>query len=705
MISHPEAPRLGLDTGRPHPHLCAVPLPPSPDRSSRATDRWLTEVAPVAAFVALLWAKLVYFSALLPSEWWAPDETIIQWMRPALHIVSAVQTHPEVLGATLAGLLVIVASLLPLPRPSRVLALLVLNLGLTSLGITDLVHVRYYADVVSISDVVMAPMVLGVLPRVVESLSTLNALYYLDIVVGLLLFPWYLRICRRIPPLHRQLRVGIGFGVLGAGLVLAAPTARMAWRNGPGLLGYSSPRIEVAAAIGILPYHLGDLALRLAGGQPTVGEPERQRVTRFLADHSRATQSPSPLFGSAPGKNVIVINAESLQAFPMDLEIDGQPITPRLSAFARESLHFVNFYDQTHLGTTSDAEFAAMHSLHPLAVGVLSNHFSYNQHRGLPQILSEHGYATISACAAPADFWNMRAMHAGLGFQRSFFEDRYQMTERIGPWLSDHAFFTQTMPILDAQPAPFMAFLLTASNHHPYRLPPEHRELSLGALEGTLLGDYLQSVRYFDRAFGAFVDRLRAAGLLDTSVVVIYGDHHGFLGDPPELGRILGVAPGDEYRTLQVRKKVPLMIRLPHAVKAGVKTVIGGHLDIAPTVLSLLGIRHESGLMLGRDLTQEQSSLVVFRDGSFTDGTTWYVHRVGLTAGTCYAVKTGRRVDCAVVHDQRREARNRLEVSDLVIRGNLIQSLHASGVSRGDNRVGQSRDGTDGRRGVRAPIQ
>jgi phosphoglycerol transferase MdoB-like AlkP superfamily enzyme len=261
------------------------------------------------------------------------------------------------------------------------------------------------------------------------------------------------------------------------------------------------------------------------------------------------------------------------------------------------------------------------------------------------------------------------------------------------------------MPILDAQPAPFMAFLLTASNHHPYRLPPEHRELALGALEGTLLGDYLQSVRYFDRAFGAFVDRLRAAGLLDTSVVVIYGDHHGFLGDPPELGRILGISPGDEYRTLQVRKKVPLMIRLPHAVKAGIKTVTGGHLDIAPTVLSLLGIRHESGLMLGRDLTQEQSSLVVFRDGSFTDGTTWYVHRVGLTAGTCYAVKTGRRVDCTAVHDQRREARNRLEVSDLVIRGNLIQSLHASGISRGDNRVGQSRDGTEGRRGVRGPIQ
>ena len=298
---------------------------------------------------------------------------------------------------------------------------------------------------------------------------------------------------------------------------------------------------------------------------------------------------------------------------------------------------------------------------------------------------------TVSACAAQADFWNMRAMHAGLGFQRSFFEDRYQMTELIGPWLADHEFFAQTTSLLKAQPAPFMAFLLTASNHHPYRLPPEHRELALGDLEGTLLGDYLQSVRYFDRAFGAFVDRLRAAGLLDTSVVVLYGDHHGFLGDPPELGRLLGIAARDEYRTLQVRKKVPMMVRLPHGEKAGVRTVAGGHLDIAPTLLSLLGIRHESGLMLGRDLTQGQGALVVFRDGSFTDGTTWYVHRVGLADGTCYAVKTGRRVDCAGVAEQRREARARLEVSDLVVRGDLVPSLLASGVERGDNRLGQSR--------------
>jgi lipoteichoic acid synthase len=634
---------------------------------------WWLDVGPIAAVVALLWAKLVYFTALLPSAWWAPEETIRQWMQRSFFFVDVLWANPYVLSLTLAVLLLVVAPLPLLPRLPVYLGLLALNLVLTSLGVVNFVHAHFYADVVSLSDVLMAPMVVGVLPRFVEALPLHTALYYLDILVGLLLLPWYRSAHRDVPRLAPRSRAGVSLALLGIGLLLIMSGAGVAWRSGRELLGYSSLRIEVVSTIGILPYHLSDLVVRLTGAQPRIGESERQLVARVLDERPRSVRS--PLFGRALGRNVIVVNAESLQAFPIGMEIDGRPVTPRLSAFARESLHFVNFYDQTHLGTTSDAEFAVLHSLHPLANGVLSNHFNGNRYRGLPRVLAEHGYATLSACAAPGEFWNMATMHPALGFQRSLFEDSYRLRERIGPWLSDREFFTQTVPTLKAQATPFMAFLLTASNHHPYRLPAADKELPLGRLDGTLLGDYLQSVRYFDRAFGEFVDRLREAGLLDTSIVVLYGDHQGFLGDPPELARLLGVPERDEYRTRQVRKRVPLLIRLPHAKEAGTRTVTGGHVDIAPTVLGLLGIVDEHGIMLGRDLMQGQPSLVVFRDGSFTDGRVWYVHRVGARVGTCYGVTTGRAIDCSGIDGQRREARERLQVSDLIVRGDLIPTL------------------------------
>jgi lipoteichoic acid synthase len=638
---------------------------------TRSVHRWLLEVGPLTAVVALLWIKLVYFSALLLGERW-PD---------AVHVLGAIRAHPHVLGATLATLLLLVALLPLVPRVWRFFILLALDCVLTSVALTDLHHVRFYADVVSFADVIMAPILVDVLPRVVEALPPVYAAYYLDVLAGLLLLPWYVRASRCTPRLDRRSLARVSVGMLGAGLVLAFPTARLAWQGGRELFGYSSPRIETASAIGILPYHLGDLATRLVGTRLHIGAPERQRVRRFL-DELTGKREVSPLFGRAHGRNVIVVNAESLQAFPIGLTIEGQPVTPRLSAFARESLHFVNFYDQTHLGTTSDAEFAAMQSLHPLATSVLSSYFSGNQYRGLPRVLAEHGYTTLSACAAPDDFWNMNAMHPRLGFQRSFFEGSYRMGEHIGPWLADHEFFAQTVPILKAQRTPFMAFLLTASNHHPYRLPAQHRRLSLGAREGSLLGDYLQSVHYFDRAFGDFLDQLRQARLLETSVIVVYGDHHGFLGDRAELPHLLGLSEADDFLILQVRKRVPLLIRLPHGEGASIRHASGGHLDIAPTVLALAGIRDQGSVMLGRDLTEERAALVVFRDGSFTNGTHWYARRVGSpTTGVCYEVGTGRAMDCSVLQAQRREAWDRLEVSDLIVRGDLIETLTVNAVA------------------------
>src|SRR4029077_15724821 len=79
-------------------------------------------------------------------------------------------------------------------------------------------------------------------------------------------------------------------------------------------------------------------------------------------------------------------------------------------------------------------------------------------------------------------------------------------------------------------------------NHHPFALPAPHRPLKLGSLDGTDLGDYLHSVHYFDEAFGQFVDRLRATRLLDESVVVVYGDHKGYLADERQLATLLGLS-------------------------------------------------------------------------------------------------------------------------------------------------------------------
>jgi lipoteichoic acid synthase len=631
---------------------------------------WAVDGAPVIAILTALWIKLVFASLFLPGEWWAGVEPVPHWIDQA-----ALMLNPGLM--TLALLMVLFTPLALVPRGWRLLSLLLLDFSLTAIAITDIIHVRFYGDVASVRAVVLAPTLVHFTPTLATLLRPQDTLYVLDLAAGAALFPAYLGLCRREPPLPLRPRIRLAALSLVIGLALAVPSMWLVWHQRRDLSSPAAVRIDIAAAVGILPYHLADVVLDVGRRRRVVTESDRERVRRYMTQRQLRPSTPS---GIARGRNVIVVSAESLQAFPIGLEVMGQAVTPHLSAFARESMQFVNIYDQTHLGTTADAEFMVMQSLYPLPVGVVASDFHNNRFRGVPAILAARGYATLSACAAPGSFWYMDRMHPKLGFRTSYYEDRYASGERIGPWLADREFFTQTVKILAAQSEPFMAFLLSASNHHPFRVPSRHRQLSLGDLEGTLLGDYLHSVHYFDTAFGEFLVGLRNAGLLDRTVILIYGDHHGFLGDPPELGQLLGYTPQDDYRRLVWRKKVPLLIRLPHGQGAGVQRVTGGHVDVAPTLLSLLGVGDKASVMLGEDLTRGEDSLVVFRDSSFVDGTHHLVRQLGTIAGLkCYEVATGQVVDCHPLRDRHRAALERLEISDAIIRGDLIPSLTAKG--------------------------
>ena len=631
---------------------------------------WLLEMFPLVFILTLVLIKLVIFTALLPGSWIGQDESI-QYL--LFYFFRSLFTQTHIFVATLASLMLLFALTPLLRRSQRYVLLVFLNVSITTFALADIVHVRFYADVMSLSELVNVPALKGLLPNIVKNLKSTDCFYYFDIVISFVIFPFYVRACKSIPPLERRYRGRISLALIFFGIILSLPTIWLISQNKNELFSYSSLRIDIASNIGILPYHLSEFFLRLFSAKQNIGETERERVRQFLAEEYNRKKVASPLFGIARGQNVIVISAESLQAFPIGLEVNGQPITPNLNAFAKEGMQFVNYYDQTHLGTTSDAEFMIMQSLHPLPAGVLSSSYHKNYFRAIPKILSEHNYTTVSMCAAPGYFWNMDQMHAHFGFQQSYFDTDYNITERINGWLADDEFFSQSITKLVQIKEPFMAFLLSASNHHPFQLPQKYRELNLGELEGLMIGDYLHSVHYFDKSFGNFIDKLRKNGLLDKTVILVYGDHKANIGDPSEYAKLLGFSEKDEFRSLLNRKKIPLLIRLPYKKEAGIKNKIGGHLDVAPTLLSLLGIIDEKNVMLGTDLTKEVDSMVVFRDGSFINGPNYYVYRTGSTFSMCYEIKTAQAIDCEPLEAQRQKAQERLLISDMIIRGNLIK--------------------------------
>jgi len=628
----------------------------------------LIEIGPLSLVITSLWIKLIYFSLSLRYVWWASVEPLEQWIK----------THANIFSATMSSLFLLFALIALFPRIWRYLILLTIDLFITTIIVADMIYLGFYGDVISMSSLLNAHMLPSVLSSIIELLRPFYAIFYIDIIVGFILFPFYAFLSQSIYHMDSTYKLRLCVVLLLSGLILSIPTARLIIKDKNGMTSYTTVQREICAVIGLLPYHFFDAVNHLANVRNTIGNNELQIIRKFYKNHHNKQIPRSKLFGIAREKNVIVIIAESLQSFPIGLVINGQPVTPRLSEFIKESMYFVNFYDQTHLGTTADAEFISFQSLYPLAAGVVASNYKDNRFYGLPAILSKNGYETLSMVAEPGDFWHMNKMHQQLGFRHSYFGDKYDIVELIGEWLSDREFFIQSVPILEAQNEPFMAYLLSSSNHYPFNIPDKYRKLNLGNLEGTILGDYLHSVHYFDQAFGEFIDKLKVSGLLNRSIVVLYGDHKSFIGNSQKLANLVGLRELNYHDYLVLRKKIPFIIRLPYGENSGILDVNGGHIDIAPTILSLLGIDDDSSVMLGRDLSQGKNSIVVFRDLSFVDGTKFFINRFGpISNSECFNIETGKPFDCKSLDMKRSEALEQLEISDLIIRYNLIPILRS----------------------------
>ena len=537
------------------------------------------------------------------------------------------------------------------------------------LVLVDIWYERFYGEVPTVADVAQLSNISFVFQSLLAQLRWYDIFVVADLAVLVLL-------ARRVAVPQRPVRRAVVFGLPLAAAALALPAATIIALDADTVFSQRFQRSEVVGAIGLAGYHLFDTASHLAF--PVTGrlrESDERHEAERAVRRRRLEEMASPLAGIARGRNLILISAESLQAFVMHSTIDGRAITPNLNAFAAESLSFSDIYDQTHLGTTAEAEFMALASRLPLASGVVATRYYSNRFRALPHALNEAGYQTFSATAEPPSFWNMRQMHAAIGFSRSVFLPDFKPGEWIGVGLNDVSFFEQVTPMLQQQREPFMAYLLTSSNHHPYRLPPHLQVPDMRTGEGTAGGDYIQSVMYFDRAFGQFMSSLRSSGLLNRSVIVVYGDHQSWL-DTEDLQMLHTALNGSLPSALELwrtRRRIPLMIRLPHGKAAGTRTVTGGLLDLAPTLLSLLG---RDGLLepsLGHDLTGAAQRLVVFRDGAFTDGRT-FKFTTDRGEMKC-ATRADMALDCGLLSPLERTAEELLMTSDRIVIGNLARPL------------------------------
>lgn len=411
----------------------------------------------------------------------------------------------------------------------------------------------------------------------------------------------------------------------------------------------------LAKRLGVLSYQLAVNSATASGQQQelTAAELEslREEVRAWFAGQEE--QERSLYHGIASDHNLIVVQIESMQNFVIGLELNGQEVTPYLNQLSQQSFYFPNVYQQIAEGNTSDAEFLMNTGAYPSAVQATSKQLTGREAASLPRLLAKQGYESYTFHVNDVTFWNRNEMYPALGFTGYYDKASFENDQFNSFGASDEQLYKVALDKLEALQSSdqrFYAQLVTVSSHHPFKIPEQYQELELPAeLEDTQLGHYLQAMHYTDKQLGQFMEQLEEKGLLQQSVVAIYGDHFGLQtkdNDPEWVSEQLGIS----YHDIISRMNVPFIVKVPGVAGERVEQV-GGQIDMLPTLLNVLGISEPNSelILFGSDLLNAMTNIVGVRyylpTGSFFNDEVLFVPGTGFSDGTAISLETHQPIE------------------------------------------------------------
>ncbi|MFC3797663.1 LTA synthase family protein [Cohnella sp. GCM10012308] len=384
----------------------------------------------------------------------------------------------------------------------------------------------------------------------------------------------------------------------------------------------------------------------------TVGEIEALQAS-FPYRKSASPGAAPAHFGEAAGSNLIVLQLEAFQNFPLHLKVGGREITPVLNQLADESYYFPRVYQQIGQGNTSDAEFMANTSIYPTAKIAMSTGYGDRALPSLPRLLQEDGYKAYTFHVNDVKFWDRNRLYPALHFDQYFDKPYYENDHFNDFGASDeelYRFGLEELAKTSAAGTPFYAQFVTASSHFPFKVPKDRQRLQVPAeLEGTQLGDYLIAANYTDYAIGQLIEGLKKEGLWDRTTLAVYGDHYGLQpddNDPAWVSRMLGI----KYDSRVSRLNIPFIVHAPGQSSGKRVEQVGGQLDMMTTIANLLGKKpSDAGIVaFGQDLLNIDRNVVGSRyylpTGSFFNDQVLYVPGTGFEDGTAVSLDTMEQV-------------------------------------------------------------
>lgn len=566
-------------------------------------------------------------------------------------------TNLKMFISTFAIILMISALIALIFNKKRIQALFVVDILLTTLLVADTNFFRYYYDVITI------PVFNNLDSRIMNTVnqgipSLINAKDIIFIIDLPIMIAGLIILNKRVEKIQFYKRSVRTIALLLVGVLTFSTVYEKAE-----ITAFAYSNNYSAQNLGVFYSHFHSTKLFIKEMLSKDGRitDEKKSMIENMFISKNGEKATNKYSGIAEGKNLIMVQMESIQSFVIDRTINGKEITPNLNRLIGECLYFDNIYYQTAGGNTSDAEFLCNTSLYPMAEGAVYYRFCENTYHSMPKTLKDKGYDTYSFHGFDKVFWNRDEMYKSIGFDNFISVEDYQMNDFAG-WqgeaLSDLSFFEQSLDKIDTS-KPFYSFLITLSCHHPFDYF-EDFEFDVGKLQGTYLGNYIKGANYADKCIGYFIDELKKRDLYDDTLLVLYGDHKAIpIVNADELYEFLELEERED--TWTKLQKVPLMIKYPDQKRAEVLNNVGGQIDILPTISNMMGF--EFPYALGKDLLNTDKQYAIFRNGTIVTDDYVYIN----CSRNIYDHKTGEILDLELFEEEIYSYLKELQVSDIII--------------------------------------
>ena len=339
---------------------------------------------------------------------------------------------------------------------------------------------------------------------------------------------------------------------------------------------------------------------------------------------SRDIDQCNEMTGIYEGKNFIYFMVEAFDYIAIDPEL-----TPTLYKLYSQGRSYENHFTPIYACGTGDSEYVGMTGTYPLVSNCTLYDTELNNRQSLAGLFKNKGYTVRSFHNWTDEFYPRSKVHPNYGFEEYWDFDSLHITPLNG-WLSDDELIHKALPhFIDEEH--FFVLLVTSAMHYPYDYSTTLGDRYLSEIQKVHPDFPLEIQRYISKAMDLdkgleyLLEQLQEKGLLENTVIGLYGDH---APKTISVETLINCTSLIDRSVLWGQFKQPFIL-YSYGDKSEMNSSYCGSLDNLPTIANMFDLDYDPRLYAGNDIYSGNtvvkftngnwiSNLGIYRNGEFT---------------------------------------------------------------------------------------